>query len=171
MALIFNKKGSVEHSMFWVLAFIFTFAVSVVIGWYVFSSIRTQFLSMTMVTDIPEAVQIIGYGRSTILSLDYLFVLFIAGLLIANIVAVIQIKTHPVFFFVSLFALIVVIILAAQFSNIFESIVDTGGLSDFTTDFPIITWFMDQYPITLFLMGIIILIVLYGKYRFMGGYE
>jgi flagellar biosynthesis protein FliQ len=165
-----NKKGNVGRSLFLLLAFIFSLAVSIAIGWYVFSSIRTGFLNMDMVSSNPNATAMLNYGRVAFLNFDSLFVFMIVGLLIANIVAVIQIKTHPLFFFISLLALVIAIVLAAQFSNIFENIIAEDELLNFSADFPIITHFMDYYPMYFLVMGILILIIVYAKYRWAEGY-
>lgn len=101
--------------------------------------------------------------------MDGVFAFIFAGLWIAAIIGSLMIDTHPVYFIIAILLLVGVLIFGAYASNAFQTIVaDDPGLSSLTDDFPITYFILSNMLIVALVVGISIMVALYGK--FTGGF-
>jgi len=101
--------------------------------------------------------------------MDGVFAFIFAGLWIAAIIGSLMIDTHPVYFIIAFLLLVGVLIFGVYASNAFQTIVaDDPGLSSLTDDFPITYFILSNMLIVALVVGISIMVSLYGK--FAGGF-
>ena len=95
---------------------------------------------------------------------DTLFVFLQIGLMIAIVVSFFYLDSHPVYFFLSIFLLVIALVLGAQFSNMWWKIGQSSQLnSTVATYFSGSDWLVDSMPILILFTGLVGLAVLYGK--------
>lgn len=160
-----NRKGSVFADGIFLIMVLFVFATMAIIGYTVFERVNAD--TKNTFTDY-EGVSSNAFEKAdtAIKSLDYMFIFLIVGLSIASIISVFMIKTHPIFFFVSVLILIVVLVIAAQFSNIFYDISQHEDVVNATDNFTIIPKTMEKLPLYILIISILTIIFLYGKSRY-----
>jgi len=156
-----NKKGFVGDIIF-VLVFIFITVVSIAVGWMVYSNYTDATADMDMFnTSIND--NITASAETTLAGFDYLFVFMVVGLIILTIISTFSIQTHPVFFFISSLLLVISVIFAGEFANIFETITGASAFTGFEAGYPVITYFMNHFPTIMLIIGAILLIILFAK--------
>lgn len=165
-----GKEGSILDLVF-IMVFIFVAALSVIIAYFIYSR-------YTDATEDVEAFNntyvgnITAYSTANLENFDYLFIFIVFGLLVLTVVSGFYVASHPVFFFISLMTLILVVILGAIFANIFDEVVVSDEVNetvDMETDFPIIDYFMSNYPTMILILGVILMVVFYAKSKLSGG--
>jgi len=162
-----DRKGAVIMDLLFILMVLFSFAVVTVVAimvWDEFDAAASKKLNSTSVYDTVGSK--IG---STLTGLDYLFAFIIVAFIIASIISVFMIHTHPIFFWISWIGLIIIIMLAAIFSNVFEEL--TGAVPDepanaltpAATQLTVIPEVMSNLPLIMLIIAVIVLIALYSK--------
>jgi F0F1-type ATP synthase assembly protein I len=159
-----NKKGLFILDLVIVLIMITAFAVSSIIAYRIYTDFR-ETAAPSLETNNNVTSEVMGHTEDVLQSFDYIFLVLLIGLTIGVIISVTFIKTHPVFFIVTLFLLIVAIILAAQFSNIFYEIRTAPDLQNASSNYTIIPTVMDKLPLIALIIGAIILVYLFAKAR------
>jgi hypothetical protein len=112
-----------------------------------------------------EATKVINKADSIMPNVfDIAFILFMVGIIIVNFVSAFQIRSHPVFFIVSFFMLVILVVPFAMFSNIFGSLIAGGeGLGLVKSHFVWIPYLMDKFPLWMVAINLITAIVVYSK--------
>lgn len=128
----------------------------------VVSEMKTQdhFQNNTAAQESFTAVE-----QKTIPFLDYLIMFSFISIIIGLIISSIYIDTHPAFFVVFIIILIFAIILAGIFSNVMNEIGSTSELSSTYSQFKFTSLIINHFPLMIFVVGMIVAIVLYGKSR------
>jgi len=103
--------------------------------------------------------------ESTFDVLNYGMVLILAGLLISTIIGAIMIRTHPIFFIVSIIMLIIVVVASAPVTNAIMGIATSGDLADDAAQYGIATQVVGNMPAIFVVAGFVIIIALYAKPR------
>lgn len=155
-----NKKGQVED-LFIIMIFSFVIIFTVVVAFQLNGILGTT-LNDTL-NDTPNITNVIEKTEQAISTFDIMFAILLAGLIISTLIGAFLLDTHPVFFWISLIILVIVIITAALISNIAT---DTLGGSQFSasySEFPIMKFFLDNLPLASLVIGALILIALYVK--------
>lgn len=115
--------------------------------------------------DSDLADEILDRTASTFNLIDNLFIFLLVGMGIATIIAAIRIQTSPAFFFISLLLLSVVIFLAAQFSNVFETFSEHSEFDDERGTLDGMTFLMNNLPLFILGLGLVIVVVMYSVSR------
>jgi hypothetical protein len=101
--------------------------------------------------------------------MDGVFAFIFVGLWIAAIIGSLMIDTHPIYFIIAFLLLIGVMIFGVYASNAFQTLIaDDPGLTSLTDDFPITYFVLSNMLLVSIVVGISIMIALYGK--FSGGF-
>ena len=151
-----GRKGLIK-SLFFIVVFLFGLSISILIG----TALYSQFGEIANFTGDAK----IAYDSSetTITMWDYLFVIIFASLGIALVVSVLFIKSHPVYFIVLVFFLIIAIFTAGQITNMYEVLQNDTTIGNYTvTTYPMMTHIMNNLPTYLMIFGFIAIIVLIG---------
>jgi len=162
-----NKKGNIPDLVF-ILVILFIFGMLTFIGFTIYGSWSDQVMDDPLFnTTVGNSID--DSADRSLAVLDYAFVFIFLGLILSTIILGFQIRTHPVFFFLSLLALIVVVILGAQFSDIFTTFSESGDIAAATSNYVIIMYVMNNLPMFLVFAGIAIMVIFYAKDKFLEG--
>jgi len=163
-----NKKGTIMDFLYIVVA-LFIIALSTIIAFTVWDSYNTQVkedgLGNSSIYPSLEANM-----NTTMNNMDYLFVFLMVGLTIALIISVFMIKSHPVFFWITMLFIIIVLIIAGALSNAYEMVGDNAELKAGHDNYPAMEFVMDNLPLFILLIAAMAIIALYAKSRYMEVY-
>ncbi|MHA1873344.1 MAG: hypothetical protein ACTSVB_04450 [Candidatus Heimdallarchaeaceae archaeon] len=167
--LLKNKKGDFA-SIVIALVIIFVFAVTSIVFSHAFlkavSNLKMQEGLSNSSISVIETVE-----DRTIPLLDYAVFFIMIALFIGLIISSIYVRVHPAWLVAFLIALIIVIVLAGQFTNIFDAISSNDELSSTASNFTLTNLIMKKtggvpvLPTIFLVLGVIIVVVLYGKSR------
>ena len=99
---------------------------------------------------------------------DGALVVILIGLWAFALVSAYFIDTHPIFMIFSAILLIFVFITAAMIGNVGEELLSGDEFSSISGSFPITNWVMSHIFIIVLVIGLSVLLVLYGKSRSRG---
>lgn len=122
----------------------------------------------TAITENPELglnVSYVSQVQTGVNVFDGMFIVLVAGLFLATIIGAFVVRTHPVFFVMSLFLLVFFVILGVIFTDVFYEFATAPALVDTANDFPIMIQILSNWPSILGVFGIVVIIVLYAKLR------
>ena len=159
-----NKKGSAKDMMFVLVAiFLFAFITMLMMGVY---SSYTESLEghETFNNTVNNAVE--ESAMTTLNAFDYIFMFFILGLIIMVIASTFTIRTHPLFFFVSLLLLIITVIIGGVFSQVFETSAEADIMQEGVNEYSVIPFVMDHLPTIILMVGVILVVILYAKTKY-----
>ena len=168
MELRLNKKGQTDFiAIFFVLVVLFGVAIFAVILYNAYDenikdNLNAALTSSTPVDANANVTAILEQTSGGIRMLNPMFPLLLVGLFGFGLVMALMGKSHPVFFFVGIVILAVAIILAVVFSNAYESITTNASFTSAASEFSVMTFVMDNLPLIIFILFIIIAAVLYG---------
>lgn len=157
---ITDKKGS-ALDVIWVFVAVFvialTFLVITKIWDGVENKVRFQFnSSITERVAVNKLDAVVG-------ALDNYFLIILMLGTVAIIVLASLIRADPVFYWIFFFIFIIGLIMAAVFSNAYESFTSTSAID--ASNFDVQNYVMANLPIIFVILGLILLIVIYGKTR------
>lgn len=157
-----NKKASIEDVVF-VLAFIFALAIGFIIIKNVVPQI-TEELKSSSFSDNNATVQAINKTENIVNnSTDYLYLMIFAFLVIGIIISGFMISAHPVFIPIFIVLLGITITLGIMLSNAFSEISEVPSFNDTISDMPFTSAIMDNLPIIIFIVGIIVMVIVFAK--------
>jgi len=159
-----NKKGSAKDIMFVLVAlFLFAFISMLMMGVYnsYTDSIEgSEAFNNTVNNAVEES------AGTTLRAFDYIFMFFLFGLIVIVIASTFTIRTHPLFFFVSLLLLIITVIIGGVFSQVFETSAETDIMQDGANEYTVIPFVMDHLPTIILMVGVILVVILYAKTKY-----
>lgn len=104
-------------------------------------------------------------NKNTIRPMNAGFLILTVGLGISTIIGAFMIRSHPIFFFISVFILGFVLLLSPQISNAWTTFIGNTQVATTGNNFPIIVAIMDNLPKILLGFGVVIMVAMYGKMR------
>jgi len=162
-----NKKGDFQSVVILIMV-IFVVAIAAIIFSKVFlmitSELKTQPEFSNTTIDTIELVE-----DRTIPLLDFLIFFSLIALMIGLIISSIYIDVHPALIVIFIIALIIAIFLGGQIANIYSEITTNSELSATSEQFNFSNAILGQhFPIIIAVVGMIIIVILYGKSRRVG---
>jgi hypothetical protein len=148
-------KGNITDTIF-IVAMVFTFIVTCVLCYTILDKFGTQtagFLNQTPVTAGKQALNILDYAAAGLL----------IGAALFSAISAYFIRTSPVFFIFGVIVLMVSVYAAALVSNVGYDIFNSSALSTAALTFPISMNIMQYLPYYVAILGIIIIIAMFGK--------
>jgi len=101
---------------------------------------------------------------NTIPWLDFLIFFSLVSLMLGLIVSSIFIDVHPAFVIAFIFGLIIAVFIAGQLTNVYSEVTSDSALSETSSQFTYTNLILgEHFPIIILVIGIIIVVVLYGK--------
>lgn len=94
-------------------------------------------------------------------TIDGLFIVILGALVMVAIILASLIRVHPVFMPLYILALLGVTVLAGVASNIYIKAAQSDALSTAANSMGIMTFILSKLPILIFIIGIVVMIVLY----------
>lgn len=148
-----------------VIALVFTISVATMLSHTVLSSIKANVttnattgaavINTTPMTKGLEGLQVINIG---------IIIIFI-GAAISIIAWAYFVNAHPLFWVGGFIMLMVVIIVAAQLSNVWDTIYNNPALAGSSGSFSTMSGLLGNLPVWVLFLGAILAVVLFGKAR------
>lgn len=161
-----NKKGSVTD-VFIIGAAIFILAITILLGSYLYNRVATEMLPH--INSSTAATNAINAMTNTLPTFDYFFLAVFIGLVLAMIISGFMIETHPVFTFVFFIMMVLATIVAVPISNSYEAFANDPIFASTAANFAITNLILTKLPLITLVIGILMIIVIYGKSQFEGG--
>jgi len=160
--ILTSKKGNAIVELVIVLAVVFVFAL---IGMFAFQSFDSFYQERTDMFDSNESLQAMETTHQKMPGvIDGGAVFILVGLWIATLVLAFSIESHPVFFVISLLLLIFSLIGVIALQNFYEEyFASDSDLTTLQSNFPAINFVFSHLLVISIVMGLSILVVLYGK--------
>lgn len=156
-----GKKASLQDIIF-IPIVVLMFSVVIVIMFMFISGVNDQIQVMDEVPTLgKEGTQTITNTYQN--TMDYLFFFIWLSAFLGAVITAWFIETHPVFFILSIVALVVIFIALIPFINLNEAILSDPTLITFTASFPIISFFATHLFKIAIIEAFIIMMSLYGK--------
>ncbi len=157
-------KGSILDFLF-IFIFLLIFAISTIVG----SVILSNYADMSSNLGVSNIS--ISQAQTTIANLDYVFIFITFGMAIAVVVGAFMIRTHPVFFVISLFGLLFIILISGQLANVYLEFAQNAQLISTAANYPYMELIFQNLPLITAVFGIIVAIVAYSKIRSSDGFD
>lgn len=156
-----NKKGGLSDIIF-LVAFLSVIIVLFVFGYKLINESNIRVQTMDVVTD--EAKTAMGTVETKYRStMDTAFLFLWLGSFLAAVISAWFIDSHPVFFFLSVFVFVIILVAVVPMSNALESLISDPQLSSEAARFPVMLFFVTHFFKIVVVQGVIILISLYAK--------
>ena len=167
MNLKSKKKGSITD-VFYILVFLFIFGICSWLGYLIYDEYNTQ--TQDLITS--DSAQNVTYsGGVAIKSLDWIFLFIIVLLTITTLVLAFMLDTHPILFFGAVFVLMFAIIIGGVLSDAFEEYSTSPEMASSFSVFKIMHFSFSKMPFIILLIGALIMIALFVKWKFGYGGE
>lgn len=162
-----NKRGDITTIVI-AIAVIFGLALGSIFFSHIFLDILGELKTMDgFSNNTLDTITTVEDKTIPLLDFFIFFVLFAVS--IGLIIASIYIDVHPALIVVFIIALIVAILLAGQFANVFEEVTSQSTISATADSFSMTNIVLGSYfPLIILVIGIIVIIILYGKSRNVG---
>ena len=163
----FNKKANIPDILM-MMVILFGIVIFLVILYYIWTQVSPE-LNIALDSVMPDGDATYSVNTTSTqvtdstLTFDSMMPLVIVGLLIMVLVSAFMVRSHPVFFFISIMVLAIFITLSAVFSNVYQTITDDSELSTTSSDFSITNLFMDKLPYIILIVTVLTFIILWGK--------
>lgn len=94
---------------------------------------------------------------------DRVFFFTAVGLSVGALVMAALVNSHPIFFFISLFMLVILMLIVPVFTNMFGRFTEASVFTGYTTRFPLMSWMMQHF--TYYVLGVsaLMLVVTFAK--------
>jgi len=151
-----------------IIVILLTLGITIIIGNLVFTKLSESGLTdnRNSGADYHTARLIMNNTRDKVIpQFDVIFVgVLVAGILGAAILAF-AVRSLPVFFIAGFVFIIIIIMISAIISNVYDEIADHAQLTEYSSPFTAMEFVMSNLP--LFILGgaVLISIVLYGMWR------
>ena len=165
-----NKRGDFT-SMMIMIAVVIALAIGVIIFSKVFLMVTGELKTSNTINFDNSTVAIIeGVETKTIPLLDFFIFFSLVALMIGMIISSIYIDVHPAVTIIFIVALIVGIFLSGIFSNIFYDVTNEPELVSTASQFTMTNMILgSHFPVIILVIGIIVIVILYGKSKSQGG--
>ena len=158
-----NKKGSVQDLLY-VGITLFVFALVILIGFRISTSLNTEFQASDDVDAYGKAAhQQITNMYPGIIDNSFLFVTVILSL--GTLIMAAMVRIHPIFLPIYLLAWMFVIFLCSVFSNAYSEMAANPDLSALASQMTFMNQVMTTLPFIIGIVGALLAIVMYKAYK------
>lgn len=159
MALMMDKRGNLLD-IFYIMAVLVAVSIFLVVTYHVFGAIKPELDSNL---NDPKVTTLTQQTQDALSFFDIVFPVFFLGLILATLISAYFIKSHPAFFFVSLFIWVIAIIVAVPLANMHSELRDNSSLSTSFAAFPISNTIINNMPIIALVISALVAAVLFAK--------
>ena len=156
-----NNKKAGMLDWFIVISVLFIAAVALIAGKVMIDKVDTS----GIFADTQEAQDIVDITKSTLVSFDNMMLFVVVGLSLFVIISSAVVYHHPAYFFIGLFLLVVAITVAATFSNTFWVFTQSEVISSTMTDYPKLTFLMNNLPFYVCFMGMASILGMFVSFK------
>jgi len=162
-----NKKGDAS-SIIVVVSILFILAAISLTFSDPFLKVLDKFHNKSEFDDTTKQT-IQDVSDKTIPYLDYLWLFSFISIVIGLIISSLFIKSHPAFIIVFIILLIISVTMAGVLANKYMDIANKTQYVDEAAKFSYTSALMNIFPSLILIVGVIVIIVLYGKGKIGGG--
>lgn len=148
---------------------IFLFAFGIVIAaafaitYNILPNIEFITRNYTVNTTTGSQISPLSFMQNTINTMDWLFLFFAGILTLALFLSAYFLPSHPAFAVVGFIMALLWVWISPHFANVWISLMGMGIFAGFEARFPFITSFLTYLPTLGFFMGLIAMVIFYGK--------
>jgi hypothetical protein len=148
-------KGSILDVLY-ILVIVFVLAIIVMVG-------NTFLVDVYENVNETEAINSshVQSGIEAVRSFDVVMPFVLIGLLASVAVMAFLIPTHPVLIIPVLFAIILIVVVAAQFTNMYDTIATNDQLIDEANQMTMTTHIMNNLPLIATVCGAVVIIAMF----------
>jgi len=158
-----DKKGQVLSDIFIIAIFLLIMMVGTVIVGVIMFAVDTQ---VQATAEIPaEGKAGVTTIKDTYLMMDTVIIFFWLSFFLSALITSWFIDTHPVFFILSIVALIIIFVAIVGIANLNESVLTSSDLITTTAQFPKIVYITEHFLPFMIIQAFVIMISLYAKTR------
>jgi len=158
-----NKKSNAILDTITVLIVIVVFGMISIFGWKIWDDLEADTREAITDPDANESLNVINDRYPE--TLDGLFIFVLVGFWIIALIASYMIDAHPIFFGISIFLLVFILVAVIHIGNFYEEIMADDDMTGMTDVFPMTNWVLSHMLITFIVIGTSIMLVLYAKLR------
>lgn len=164
LALTSGYKGNASIEVVIIVVVLLAFSIATIFLYSSFTSIMDDLRGDEDISDtaLAPTEQLEGQYPSIF---DTAFVIILIVLWLAAIISAFQIDTYPIFFGISVFALIIVLCVPPILGNAFEETMQDEQVSGLTDSFPMMYYVMTHILQISIFIGATVLVSLYAKTR------
>ena len=156
-----NKKGSFGD-IFYIAVVMFLFAIVITVGWVIHDKINDKWQTKTELG--TASLEIMQQSNDDYISLfDGVFLTMFVGLYIGSLILAYNIDVSPLFFFLSLFIMGVIVVITAVLGNSYYAFSQNAGLINYADDFTFIPFILNNYVAVFVVMMFGLAGVMYAK--------
>lgn len=165
-----NKKGDIQ-SIIILITIVFAIAIGGIAFSKVFITITDEMVQTPEIATHNNTVQTIQEVQGKTIPLMDFFIFFsLISLMIGIIISAIYVDTTPALLIIFIVAFIVAIFLGGMFANVFDEFTSDSVISDIAQEFTMTNLILgSHFPIIIFVLGVIVVVILYGKSKYSGG--
>lgn len=138
---------------------VFIFGIVLLVSWTILDKFGTS-ASGVLNTSIIEG------GKSTLQLFNAGIIIIVIAVGIVIILSGFLLQSHPAFLILGIITLVVVLFVAAQFSNFFLMFAEETSMTEATSHFNLYVYLMQHFPLILGVIGIVFCIVTFSKYYY-----
>lgn len=162
-----NKKAGIQ-SIIIMIVILFAIAIAAIIFSKVFLQITGELKEMDEFSNRTIA-SISVVEAQTIPLLDYFIFFSLIALMIGLIISSIYLNVHPAITIVLIVVLFVAIFVGGLLVNVFSEVTSKSSLTATASEFELTNLVLGKhFPLIILVIGIIMIIILYGKSRMVG---
>jgi hypothetical protein len=163
-SILKNKKADIPSLIIGLIVILFVVGIGGILFSKVFLLVTEEMKTNPEFKNIT--IENIEYVEGkTIPFFDYLFFFSFVAISIGLIISSIYIDVHPALLIIFLISLIIVIVLAGIFANVFVEIGEEPEIISTYNQFTLTKIIITHFPLLIFVIGLIVVIVLFGKGR------
>ena len=156
-------KGGVWDLLFIALA-MFMLGFGILIA----HTIITEVIATTSFT--ATAAGVLTNAQTAVATFNLGFIIIFVGLAATTVILAYMVPSHPIFIVTGVLTLVVLMVLIPMFSNAFGVLAADSQLSTAAASFPMVTYIMDSMPLWTAVIGMMVIIVMYVKWRNQSSY-
>jgi hypothetical protein len=156
-----NKTGSF-FDILYIGVFVFVVAIMVTVGWMIQSRINTEWQAKTELGTTSQEIMQSTTTRYVALW-DGVFLTIFVGLYLGSLILAYNVDINPIFFFLSLLIMGVIVVVMAILGNSWYAFANNSEMSGYIDDFVIIPYVMANYVKILVVMAFGLAGVMYAK--------
>lgn len=145
------------------IVIILVVSFSSIFGYVLYTELQEDMLDTPMFNDSTAPREALIGGEVVIDMYDEILLGVVVAMILGMLLLAVFLNTHPAFIVAMILILIFVVILSASFSNMYEDISGHDQFSDAASNFPMQNYIMDNLPLIMAVIGILIIIVLLAK--------
>ncbi len=160
-----NKRGGAEDLVF-MMIILFAVAISSFIGYLVFTELNDTIQDSELFpTESKEVMNVTTNDLTENHILDYAFLGILSVLTIALFLLAYMNDFSPAFLILFIIVLVIAVLVAVSLGNAYYEIETSTHFVNASADFPMQNYIMQHLPYYILIIGVVLSIVIYAKWR------